>query len=198
MAEDRGSDSLGLFPESDGPRHETAFDRRLSRRSILVLAGVSALAVAVLLVIFYYLSNSQTRDLESQQAALASSWKQAQPEEAQGVDFEMKIGNSDLQGNPTMSFHHSGSVALVTDCLEASSSYLVLSDGSLAIENLTDTRSLGSPSCDRDAVDPLFSASRMSFGGDGWTAYDGAGEKILGGLMEQMPEINTDAASEKQ
>jgi hypothetical protein len=163
--------------------------RRRPTLKALLIASAAILLVAGAFWALGHLSFSGERDRELRERALANSWQQAQEDEARGVDFEMEVSNSDLPGDPTMTFHHSGSVSLVDDCFEASSKYIVLEDGSLAIEGLSDARTLGATDCDSDELSPLFYASKMGFGNDGWTAYGADGEKLLGGLMESRPSI---------
>ena len=184
---DGGLDEL-LSHEEEGHRL-----RRPLRPRVLLIAIAAILLVAGGLWALGHFGSSEQRA----QDALASSWQKAQSDEARGVDFELAISNSDLDGAPTMTFHHSGSVSLVNECFEASSKYIVLSDGSLAIENLSDARPLQAAGCDAGKIDPIFYASKMGFGNDGWTAYGADGKKLIGGLMETRPSFEPEADGER-
>jgi len=188
MDEQRDDGLKELFPYEDESRPVS----QQKRRTKLIVAGGLALVLAGGLAVWGLTSFDPfgLRSLDREQAALAESWQQAQSAKVQGVDFELEVGNDALKGSPTLSFHHSGSVALVTDCFESSSSYLVLEDGSLAIEDLTDARPLEAEGCSTAKLDPLFLTSKLSFGGnDGWTAYSADGKRILGGLLEDSPDM---------
>lgn len=187
---DEEQDSEKVASDSAQDSSEPTLRPPISPRALVATLAAIALFAGGLAV-FSHLTNSENRTLESQRLALLESWQQAEKDRAQGVDFELSVGNSDLKHSPSLSFDHSGTVSATDECFEGSSDYIVRSDGSLAIKDLTGAKQVGqSANCDVAGLTPLFLTARLSFGGDGWTAYDAGGEKLIGGLMERMPELS--------
>lgn len=180
MAEDQSTEDreelLGF--EADGPR----FRGPLSPW-VFVAIVIGVVLVAGGLFALSHFSGPGSDPRVAQRAALSQSWKAAQKDRAQGVDFELSVSNAKASDAPALSFQHSGSVSLVDKCFEASSKYIVLKNGSLVVKDLSHARTLGAENCSSKAPD-VFLLSKLSYGGKSWTAYGADGKKIISGFVE--------------
>lgn len=180
-----------LEPADQQPIGSDASGKGLSRRAFVAIAVVVVAMVAAGLWAFNFFGNAGQSD-ELRREALETSWKQAQKDEAPGVDFEFRISNPAAETKPALSFDHGGKVTVEDSCFEATSDYIVLVDGSLAIEDLTDADvNANSLSCESAELTPIFWTSRLSFDSEGsasWIAYGADGSVLGKDLKEQIPE----------
>ena len=187
-------DSSGAFEpsETEGPREATP-KRGLSTRAIVAIAMAVVLVAGGAFWALSWLSTSGERDIASQRQALAENWKKAQADEAPGVNFELKISNSELAGKPSLSFDQEGMATAKDSCFEATSAYIVREDGSLAVEDLSNSWKSGedAAACSEAEAGPIFWTSTVSFNMEtyGWTAYDAAGKPLVSELKEKRPAV---------
>lgn len=171
----------------------TTSKRGLSTRAIVAIAVAVVLVAGGAFWALSWLSTSGERDIAIQRQGLAKNWKKAQADEAPGVDFELKISNGEAPGKPSLSFDHEGMVTAKDSCFEATSAYIVREDGSLAIEDLSNSwQSAEDLSCSDAEAGPIFWTSTVSFNmetSDSWTAYDAAGKPLVSELKEKRPVV---------
>lgn len=188
MVEDSSEETEPIQPEDPA---DPSPKRGLSTRAIVAIAVAVVLVAGGAFWALSWLSTSGERDIAAQRQALADNWKKAQADEAPGVDFELKISNGELEGKPSLSFDHEGMVTAKDSCFEATSEYIVREDGSLAIEDLSNSWQSGeNVSCGEAEASEIFWTSTVSFNletSDSWTAYDAAGKALVSGLKEKLP-----------
>lgn len=186
-------DSSGAFEPSEVEEPKEATPKRgLSTRAIVAIAMAVVLVAGGAFWALSWLSTSGERDIASQRQALAENWKKAQADEAPGVDFELKISNGEAPGKPSLSFDHEGMATAKDSCFEATSAYIVREDGSLAVEDLSNSWESGEDAaCSEAKAGPIFWTSTVSFNMEtyGWTAYDAAGKPLVSELKEKRPAV---------
>lgn len=120
-------------------------------------------------------------DPSAEREKLQANWSSAQGSQAVSVNFDLKLQSSDSE--QSMSFNNDGKVTAADNCYTAESSYIVLTDGSLAVENLSEA--VSKEGCSESEVPSLFWTSKLSFENEAWTAYSADSEKLVEGLKEQ-------------
>ena len=177
--------------EADG-LGDVAPKRMLTTRAIVAIAAAVVIVAGGAFWALSWFSTADDRDIASQRQALSESWKQAQADEAQGVDFDLELNSSELGGS-SLSFDHTGMVSAKDECFEATSEYIVREDGSLAIQDLTGAwQNTENSQCANRDFSSIFLASKVSFNmetSDSWTAYDARGNALVSDLKEKPVEI---------
>lgn len=202
MAEDLTDQSELEEPTEELDTEKGQPRRGLSTRAIVAIAVAVALVAGGAFWALSWYSTSGERDIAAQRQALAKSWKEAQSDAAQGVDFDLKISNGNLDSKPSLSFDHEGLVTAKDSCFEATSEYIVRADGSLAIQDLTGSwQTEENLSCSDAEPSSIFWTSKVSFNmetSDSWTAYGADGKSLVPELKEKriIAEIETDDDSE--
>lgn len=175
------------------PEPEEVAPKRRGSQLIRGLIGIGLIGLAVAAVVFaFQIPNGP--DPEELRSDLAKSWKTASKDAAPGVDFEMKL-RGDFKGSKfTMVFDHQGEVVLRDSCYESKSDYLVLSDGSIAVEDLSQPELLeASVGCEEPSTRSLYWTSSLDYGENGWTARDVAGKPLLEKIQEDRIEASLES-----
>lgn len=181
------------LPENQGAEARRSGSRQLIRG--LIGVGLIGLAIAALVIALQPAPPVDPVELRSD---LAESWKVASKDEASGVDFEMRLRGEFQSNQFTMKFDHDGKVELKDSCYEAESSYLVKSDGSIAIEDLSHAEVVGkSVGCEDTAIDGLYWTATMDYSEDGWTARGANGKPILNKIQEERIEATLESDLEE-
>lgn len=183
-------DSPSVEPEDDPRSSPRSGSRKISTGAIVAIAVAALVVVGTAFWAIGWSATSDDREDSARRSALTESWKTAQAKEAPGVDFELEISNSAAVPESSLSFDHRGIVTVDAGCFEASSEYIVLEDGSLAIQDLSNPwQRDGSSSCENSEFSSIFWTSKVSFSSGSWTAYGADGAELLGGLEEKHPPI---------
>lgn len=177
-----------------GEPRESRERRGISTRGIIGLVIVAALLIVGAVGAVKWTQAQGEQQAAKQTEALKTAWEKNQKLEAQGVDFEMTVKNSEIKRAPELSFSHSGTVTAKDRCFKATSDYIVLQDGSLAIRNLSRVSNSGSE-CASSGSSPIFFASKLTFKGKSWTAYGADGKELLSGLKENSSEGSSSGSS---
>lgn len=161
----------------------------------LIGIGLIGLAVAALVLAFQIPNGPDPEELRSE---LADSWKTASKDAAPGVDFEMRLKGSFQDSGFTMIFDHQGEVTLKDSCYESKSDYLVRSDGSIAVEDLSQPELLDtSVGCEEPPTRSLYWTSSLDYGENGWTARDVSGKPLLEKIQEDRIEVSLESDLEE-
>jgi len=176
--------------DEPGDSGESRIRHGLSPRGVVALVLVAALLAAGAIGAVKWSDAHSEQQATERTEALKTAWEKNQKSEVRGVDFQMTVKNAEASRAPELDFSHSGTVTAMDRCFKATSDYIVLSDGSLAIRDLSRVSDSGSE-CAGSGTSPLFYTSKLSFKGKSWTAYGADGKELLTGLKEERAKIST-------
>lgn len=162
----------------------------ISTKSVVALVVVAGLLIAGAVGAVKWTEGQNAQRAAQRTEALKTAWEKNQKLEVRGVDFQMTVRNATEKRAPELDFSHSGTVTAKDRCFKATSDYIVLQDGSLAIRDLSRVSDSGSE-CASSGTSPLFYTSKLSFKGKSWTAYGADNKVLLTGLKEERPKIST-------
>lgn len=159
-------------------------------RNIMIVVGCAIVSVMILLFLIYSNWNSGSNRHKED---LANAWIENQNDEASGVFFSMKLKPYETSV-PELELNQNGLLTMRDTCFESSSRYMVMNDGSIAVESLLDEerlKALALEGCEKAEAPDYYSLSKIAYSleNSNWVAYDSKG-KDLNLLFIEAPTLD--------